>query len=67
MKTIVKISGNGLVFAVVQMGGSFVVAVRKYNVGLGSYQVVDVMSCDDEADARSSAWALSMPGGYTGV
>lgn len=67
MKTIVNYSGNGLVFGVVSVGGDFMVVVKKYNVGLGSYKVVDVMSCDDEADARSSAWALSMPDGYTGV
>ncbi len=67
MKTVVNYSGNGLVFAVLNIGGDFVVAVRKYNVGLGSYQVVDVMSCDDEKDARSQAWAMSMPNGYTGV
>ncbi len=67
MKTVVSYSGNGLVFAVLNVGGDFVVAVRKYNVGLGSYKVVDVMSCEDEKDARSSAWALSMPNGYMGV
>lgn len=67
MKTVVAYSGNGLVFAVLNIGGDFAVAVRKYHVGLGSYQVVDVMSCESEQEARSVAWALSMPDGYKGV
>lgn len=66
MKAVVNYSGNGLVFAVLNIGGDFMVAVRKYGV-VGSYQVVDVMSCDDEKDARSQAWAMSQPNGYTGV
>lgn len=67
MKTIVKFSGNGLVFAVIKLGSAFVVAVQKYSVGLDLYKVIDVMSCEDEQEARSCAWAMSMPDGYTGV
>lgn len=67
MKTVVAYSGNGLVFAVLNIGGDFVVAMRKYHVGLGSYQVVDVMSCESEQEARSAAWAMSEPDGYKGV
>jgi hypothetical protein len=62
----VTYSGNGFVFAVLSIGGSFMVAVRKHVV-MGSYQVVDVMSCENEAEARSAAWAMSEPDGYTGV
>lgn len=67
MKTVVAYSGNGLVFAVLNIGGDFVVAVRKYHVGLGLYQVVDVMSCESEQEAHSAAWAMSEPDGYKGV
>lgn len=67
MNTVVAYSGNGLVFAVLNIGGDFVVAVRKYHVGLGSYQAVDVMSCESEQEARSAAWAMSEPDGYKGV
>lgn len=61
MKTVVSYSGNGLVFAVMNIGSCWLIAVREYNVGLGSYRVIDVMSCDNEKDARSVAWAMSMP------
>lgn len=64
MKTIVNYSGNGLVFGVVVIGDLFRVVVKKYNVGLGSYKVIDILSCEDEKEARSAAWAMSMPGGY---
>lgn len=65
-KFVVSFSGNGLMFAVLTIGSLFVVAVRKYGA-MNSYTVIDVVSCDDEQDARSTAWALSMPDGYKGV
>ena len=66
MNTVVAYSGNGFVFAVLSIGGSFMVAVRKH-VAMGSYVVVDVMSCESEQEARSAAWAMSEPDGYTEV
>lgn len=66
MKTVVAYSGNGFVFAVLNTGGDFMVAVRKHVV-MGSYVVVDVMSCESEQEARSAAWAMSEPDGYMGV
>lgn len=66
IKTVVSFSGNGLVFAVLQTGTGWLVAVRKYGA-MNSYKVVDVVSCEDEQDARATAWALSEPDGYEGV
>lgn len=66
MKTVVAYSGNGFVFAVLNIGGLFRVAVRKTGA-MGSYVVVDVLSCESEQEARSAAWAMSEPNGYTGV
>lgn len=66
MKFVVSVSGNGFVFAVLEIGSRFLVSVRKYGV-MNSYKVVDVVSCDDEQEARSVAWAMSEPDGYKGV
>lgn len=64
--TVVSFSGNRFVFAVLSIGSCWSVAVKKYGV-MNSYKVVDVVSCEDEQEARSVAWALSEPNGYKGV
>lgn len=66
VKYVVSFSGNGLVFTVYQIGSMFGVAVRKF-VSMDAYKVIDSVSCEDEAEARSVAWALSSPDGYTGL
>jgi hypothetical protein len=36
----------------------FTVVVKKYNVGLKEYQVIDTGTCENEQAARTWAWEL---------